>query len=87
MQIVIRAEGLEEFEVQLRKLKFVDFWRLLKVRDSMMMQRSRSKWLKEGDANSKYFHNNVKRRTSVNAIKAIKVGESGFNPRWRCVER
>lgn len=86
---------MEEFEVQLRKLKFVDFWRLLKVRDSMMMlwsrskwlKEGRSKWLKEGDANSKYFHNNVKRRTSVNAIKAIKVGESGFNPRWRCVER
>jgi len=40
-----------------------------------MVQRSRSKWCKEGDANTKFFHNCVKGRNSRNAIKASKVGE------------
>jgi len=33
----------------------------------------RSKWLKEGDTNSKYFHRCVKARASRNSLKAINV--------------
>jgi hypothetical protein len=66
---------LEEFEIQTRKSKFGELWRNLKARDSILAQRSRLKWIKEGDANSKYIHNCIKRRTSRNVIKALKVGE------------
>jgi len=40
-----------------------------------MAQRARSKWLKEGHTNSKYFHKCVKLRSSRNSIKALRVGE------------
>jgi len=56
-----------------RKKKFDDMWRLLRSKDASMFQRSKSKWLKEGDANTKYFHRCVKARASRNSLKAIKV--------------
>jgi hypothetical protein len=64
---------LGDADVQIRKAKFEDLWRLLRAKDSLMVQRSRSKWLKEGDANTKYFHNCVKGRASRNHVKALFV--------------
>lgn len=60
-------------EVRIRKEKFTTLWKLLKAKDSLVVQRSRVIWLKEGDANTKYFHNCVKARVSGNSVKAIKV--------------
>ena len=37
------------------------------------MQRSRYKWMKEGDANTKYFNHCIKGRAKRNHIKALKV--------------
>lgn len=39
--------ALSEFEVGLRKSKFEELWRLLKVKDALIAQRSKSRWLKE----------------------------------------
>jgi len=74
-EVDVRSEvgALGEVEVQLRKDKFESLWRLLRAKDSLIVQRSRSKWLKEGDANTKYFHNCVKGRASRNQIKALFV--------------
>jgi hypothetical protein len=58
-------------EVVLRKKKLEEMWRLLRCKKATMFQRSKSKWLKEGDANSKYFHRCVKARASRNSIKAL----------------
>lgn len=41
------------------------------------MQRSKSKWLKEGDENSKFFHKSVKLRANQNLIRALQV-EGGW---------
>lgn len=63
-------------DVEVRKKKFQEMWSLLRCKDASMVQRSKSKWLKEGDANSKYFHRCVKARASRNSLKAIKA--NGF---------
>lgn len=81
----MRREGgsLTHEEVEVRKIKFGELWRLLRSKDGLLVQRSKSKWLKGTDANSKLFHNCIKTRNRSciktrnrrNEIKAIKVDE------------
>ncbi|MCI02620.1 RNA-directed DNA polymerase (Reverse transcriptase), partial [Trifolium medium] len=54
----VRGEimGLAPHEVNLRKALFEEFWKLQKFKEASIVQRSRSKWLSQGDANSKFFH-------------------------------
>jgi hypothetical protein len=73
--IDVRGElmGLSEREVENRKNFFETLWHLLKSKELLIMPRSRALWLKDGDANTSYFHNCVKQRGSSNAIRALLV--------------
>jgi hypothetical protein len=50
---------------------------VIKSIDATIFQRSRSKWLKEGDINNKYFHSCVKARGRVNKISTL-LTENGW---------
>ncbi|MCH83902.1 cysteine-rich receptor-like protein kinase, partial [Trifolium medium] len=65
--------GLDSNEVVLRKEFFVELWKLQKHKEAVLFQRSRSNWLRQGDANSSFFHNSVRVRAKWNAILALKV--------------
>jgi exonuclease III len=65
--------GLSVEEVGLRKQLFEELWVVLKSIDASIFQRSRSKWLKEGDSNTKYFHMCVNSKRRANTISALKT--------------
>ncbi|XP_058761292.1 uncharacterized protein LOC131634664 [Vicia villosa] len=44
------------------------FWLNLKIKENMLIQKSRLKWLNDGDSNSKYFHRLMKERRRMNHI-------------------
>jgi hypothetical protein len=79
-ELDIRGEivGLSSNEVMLRKELFVDFWDLQKFKEANIFQKSRSKWLSQGDANSRFFHGCLLARRKRNAITALKDGEAWF---------
>jgi exonuclease III len=66
--------SLSAEEVVLRRKHFFDLWHLLKSKELSAVQRSRSRWLKEGDANSRYFHSVMNSRGKRNRIMALEVG-------------
>ncbi|GAU09987.1 hypothetical protein TSUD_393040 [Trifolium subterraneum] len=63
--------GISGEEVATRKKLFDELWVVLKSIDASIFQRSRARWLKEGDANTKYFHSQVKARGRINKVSAL----------------
>ncbi|XP_058783710.1 uncharacterized protein LOC131658433 [Vicia villosa] len=47
------------------------FWLNLRIKENMLIQKSRLKWLNDGDSNSKYFHRVMKERRRRNYICSI----------------
>ncbi|GAU27882.1 hypothetical protein TSUD_159760 [Trifolium subterraneum] len=56
-----------------QKATLLELRHLLHSKDSMLFQRSRSRWLKEGDANTGYFHSCVVSRKRSNVIGALRT--------------
>lgn len=59
---------LSMLEVDLRRQKFADLWHKLRDKESLLRQKSRHRWLVEGDANSSYFHACIAMRRKRNQM-------------------
>jgi hypothetical protein len=64
-----------DVDVPLRAALNKDFWNQIHLKESLLKQKSRMKWVKEGDSNTKYFHESIKQRRGRNQLVALKVGD------------
>ncbi|GKU89286.1 hypothetical protein SLEP1_g3443 [Rubroshorea leprosula] len=62
---------LSSSEIEQRQTCFQQFWEWCSRKDSLLFQKSRQKWLQEGDANSKFFHGCIAKRRKSNGIDGI----------------
>lgn len=46
-------------------------WQTMQHKESMLRQKSRGRWVRESDSNSKYFHSMMKRNFRQNGIIAL----------------
>lgn len=49
-------------EVVTKMRMTIELWQLLKIKEDMLRQKSRLKWIKEGDVNTSFFHHQIKGR-------------------------
>ncbi|GKV04880.1 hypothetical protein SLEP1_g16977 [Rubroshorea leprosula] len=66
---------LNDEDVQLRRSSFLELWKQQKLKESMWRQKARTTWIKDGDANTKFFHRCVKGRRRRNDIVSLQVGD------------
>ncbi|CAL5208786.1 unnamed protein product [Lathyrus oleraceus] len=72
---LVDLSTLSAEEIDSRYIVVSSMLSLLRIKCSQLFQKSRSKWLKEGDTNSSYFHSSIKSRSLRNTILELKFGE------------
>jgi hypothetical protein len=68
-------DTLTEAELEDLHAVTTDMYSLSRLQASISWQQSRSRWLKEGDANTKYFHSMLASRRRRNAISTVHVDD------------
>ena len=73
MEDIAYTRILSEDEIKARKSLQQELWDASNAYESLLRQKSRAKWLKEGDNNSTYFHKVINFRRNYNALQGILI--------------
>ncbi|KAH1231715.1 hypothetical protein GmHk_09G024546 [Glycine max] len=71
LENALNDRPLSQVEVSIKKSLQVQLWEAAYAYESMLRQKARVKWLKEGDSNSTYFHRLINHKRRKNAIPGI----------------
>lgn len=55
-----------------------DFWKVIRRNDYILRQKARSKWLSDGDNNTKYFHSIFNQKMRKNALRGLSMASHGW---------
>ena len=67
---------LSSQELSLRKKLQEDLWAAAQSHESLLRQKARTRWIREGDCNSKYFHMLMNSNCRRSTIKGVLIDES-----------
>ena len=67
---------LSDLEVKAKRALQQELWDTSTAYESLLRQKSRAKWIKEGDSNSAYFHKIINFRRSSNAVHGFIGGDT-----------
>lgn len=71
-----------EGEINLKISLQGEFWKVARKNEPLLRQKSRSKWMMEGDQNTKFLHATINSRWQKNLIPGLKIEE-----RWEEVKK
>lgn len=63
-------------DIQQRKELQAQFWQQVRHKESLIRQKSRHKWILEGDANTRFFHASLQQRRRKNQLVSFKKGDT-----------
>ncbi|KAL8474597.1 hypothetical protein ACS0TY_031158 [Phlomoides rotata] len=78
LDLIDEVVGLDEHEIELRNRERAWLSKDIQNTDSLLCQKSRAKWIKEGDANTGFFHRCINRRRKNNEIVRVYI-----NGEWK----
>ena len=63
-------------QIQELKKTQADLWEKATIHEACLRQKSRSRWIKEGDNNTSYFHRSIKYSRRRNAVRGLLIDGS-----------
>ena len=64
---------MTDLEISRRKKLQEDLWVVAQAHEALLRHKSRSRWLKEGDYNTRFFHIKVNANRNTNCIKGLLI--------------